>query len=276
MVGSLKLGKKAGTVLVLESALTDVLSIVGVVAMLRVATEGAVEPGQLIGGILASLLFAAVLGVLGGIGWLMILGKVRDFPNTISATIAHAFLVYGITEFLGFSGAIAVLTLGITLTNFEFMGLKRIKAINQNMEPLTPLDLAFYKEAVFLLKTYFFVYLGISIRFNEHSLSLIVGAIGLVAAIFVGRMIFVRNVMHDSDYSLRDSAMASVLAPKGLAAAVLAGVPLQYGVAGGELIRDAAYMAVLVSIAMSALLVMAFPLVPLQRLYALILKKDRA
>jgi len=74
MVEALRLSKKPATVLVLESALTDVLCIVGVFALLQVYTQGGVEPGRLVGGVLSALIFAAVIGVLGGIAiWLLVL-----------------------------------------------------------------------------------------------------------------------------------------------------------------------------------------------------------
>ena len=119
LVNSLRLSEKPATVLVLESALTDVLSIVGVFALLQIHTQGGVEPGRLAGSVMASLIFAAVIGVIGGIGWLLVLGKVRDFPNTISSTLAYVFIVYGLTEMLGFSGAIAALALGCFADQFQ-------------------------------------------------------------------------------------------------------------------------------------------------------------
>jgi potassium/hydrogen antiporter len=77
MVSALRLSEKPATVLVRESALTDVLSIVGVFALLQIHTQGGVEPGKLVSSVLAALIFAAAIGVLGGIGWLLVLGKVR-------------------------------------------------------------------------------------------------------------------------------------------------------------------------------------------------------
>ena len=68
MVNALKLGEKATTVLVLESALTDVLCIVGVFALLQVYTQDDVAAGRLIGSVIAALIFAAVIGFIGGIG----------------------------------------------------------------------------------------------------------------------------------------------------------------------------------------------------------------
>lgn len=265
MVGALKLSEKPATVLVLESALTDVLCIVGVFALLQFHTQGGLEPGRVIGSVMAALIFAAVIGVLGGIGWLLVLGKIRDFPNTISSTLAYVFIVYGITEFLGFSGAIAALALGITLTNFEKFGLHRIQQLDRKIEPLNEMDITFYREAVFLLKTYFFVYLGVSIHFGEAYLALV--ATAMVVLVFAMRLVLTRFALRADVYSLRDSAFASMMAPKGLAAAVLAALPLQAGVAGGEVIRDTTYMVVLISIALTALLVMVYSQPSVQRFY---------
>lgn len=271
MVNALRLSDKTATVLVLESALTDVLCIVGVFALLQIYMQGGVEPGKLIGSVLAALIFAAVIGLLGGIGWLLVLGKVRDFPNTISSTLAYVFIVYGLTEMLGFSGAIAALTLGISLTNYEKFGLHRIQQLDRKLEPLNDADLTFYREAVFLLKTYFFVYLGISIHFSEARLA--VAALVMVLLVFSMRLLLTRIVFQETSYSLRDAAITSMMAPKGLAAAVLAALPLQYGVASGEVIRDTTYMVVLISITFTALLVMAYPSRRVRLVYSRILNK---
>jgi NhaP-type Na+/H+ or K+/H+ antiporter len=271
MVESLGLAEKPTTVVVLESSITDVLCIVGVFALLQIYTQGSVEPGRIAGGVLAALVFAAVFGVLGGIGWLMVLGRVRDFPNTISSTLAYVFIVYGATEGLGFSGAIAALALGITLTNFEKFGLHRLQKIDQHIVPLNEMDFVFYREAVFLLKTYFFVYLGVSIRFGEFYLA--VAAIIMVLLVYGMRLVLTRFALRGEAYGLRDAAFTSMLAPKGLAAAVLATLPLQYGVAGGEVIRDTTYMVVLVSITLTALLVMAYPIPWVRSFYSRALGK---
>jgi NhaP-type Na+/H+ or K+/H+ antiporter len=271
MVGALKLSEKPATVLVLESALTDVLCIVGVFAMLQIMTQGDVAAGKVVGGVMAALIFAAVFGVVGGIGWLLVLGKVRDFPNTISSTLAYVFIVYGATEALGFSGAIAALALGITLTNFQKFGLHRIPNLDKSIEPLNEVDLIFYREAVFLLKTYFFVYLGISIHFGAIGPATV--AIVMVLLVYAMRLLLTRVVFRDPGYTLRDTALTSMMAPKGLAAAVLASLPLQYGIDGGETIRDTTYMVVLFSISLTALLVMLYPAPAVRSLYSRLLGK---
>ncbi len=271
IVNSLGLSEKPSTVLVLESALSDVLSIIGVFALLQIFLHGEVEPGRLVGEVLSAMVFAAAIGVMGGVGWLLVLGKVRDFPNTISSTLAYVFIVYGLTELLGFSGPIAALALGVTLTNFEKLGLNRIPSIDRNLVPLNEIDLAFYREAVFLLKTYFFIYLGISIQFTDMNLAIV--AVSMVFLVYAMRLFLTRFVCSDPVFSLRDASVISMMGPKGLASAVLATLPLKYGVPGGEMIRDVTYMVVLISITLTALLVIAYPRGITRRLYAKTLKK---
>ena len=271
LVHALKLSQQPATVLVLESALADVLSIVGVFALLQVHVQGGLEPGKIVGGVLAALIFAAIIGVLGGIGWMLVLGKIRDFPDTISSTLAFLFILYGVAEMLGFSGAIAALTLGITLTNYEKLGLRAIKQLDRKIEPLSDTDLSFYRESVFLLKTYFFVYLGISIRFGHVSIA--ITAAVMVVLVFMMRLALSRMVFRDAGYSRRDTAFASMMGPKGLASAVLAALPLQFHVEGGEVIRDTTYMVVLISITLSAVLVMSYQAPLVQRIYGFILGK---
>ncbi len=271
IVNTLKLSEKPTTVLVLESALSDVLSIIGVFALLQFHLHGELSPGRLVGEVLSAMIFAAVIGAVGGIGWLLVLGKVRDFPNTISSTLAYVFIVYGLTELLGFSGPIASLALGITLTNFEKFGLNRLPSIDKNLVPLNEIDKAFYGEAVFLLKTYFFIYLGISIHFGDMNLTLI--SLSMVFMVYAMRLLLTRLIFRKPVFSLRDASVISMMGPKGLASAVLATLPLKYGVPGGEMIRDVTFMVVLISISLTAVLVMSYPNGSMQRFYAKTLRK---
>ena len=64
-----------------------------------------------------------------------------------------------------------------------------------------------------------------------------------------------------------------MMAPKGLAAAVLATLPLEAGVVGGEIIRDVTYVVILVSITLTAVLVMIYPSRISQQAYSRILNK---
>lgn len=251
MVKVLKVRERAGTVMILESALTDVTCIVFTFAVLNAALQGEVHVGLMVGQTLSSLIFAAVIGVGGGIGWLLIWEKVREFPTTTFTTLASAFVLYGLAELLGFAGAIAVLAYGITLSNHEQFGLSKWFK-GRPFSGVTPLESDFYKEIVFLLKTFFFVYLGISMQFSDARLFALAVALILI---LIGLRAGLMSYILPRTIARRDVAVIAVMIPKGLAAAVLAGLPLEQGIVGGEVIQSTVYAIVLVSITLTAVFV---------------------
>ncbi len=254
LVKALRMKRKGETVLVLESAISDVLSIVLVFSLISAQMNGHIETGRIIGDVLSSLLFAIVIGLIGSIVWLLVLNTVRRFPNTLLSTFAFVFIVYGVSEFLGFSGAIGALAFGIGLTNHKrIRSLLGIKILEQReFAIITETEKVFYKEIVFVLKTFFFLYLGISIKFGEINTALT--AVVMVIFIFLCRLVITRLTM-DRNIERKDASLMSIMVPKGLAAAVLASIPLQEGMPGGEIIQDVAYLIVLISIIGTVVLV---------------------
>ena len=103
----------------------------------------------------------------------------------------------------------------------------------------------FFGEIVFLLKTVFFVYIGMSMEFADIK-SLLAG-LAITFVLFVGRIVLTRFVMPKTA-PIFDKTITSIMIPKGLAAAVLAGIPLAAGVPGGEFIRNTTYAVILFSI----------------------------
>jgi len=243
--------------LVLESALTDVLSIVLTLGLLGAATSGHLDPGHLVGRMISSLVIASVIGILAGIGWLVFLGTFPKFPNTRFSALAIAFMLYGFNEWLGYSGGIAALAFGAALASWGKPGrqvklpgfLRRI-----NGRALASPDeeqRVFWREMVFLLKTFFFLFLGLSLPVKTPQLLLPAALTTL--AIYAIRPILVWAFFRGKA-SVHEMATASILIPKGLAAAVLAGMVMLSGFPLGEPIRQFTYWAILVSIVLTTIL----------------------
>lgn len=241
----------------MESALGDVLSIVVLLALVEAATAGALNPAKMLGTIMASLLMAALIGLAGGAAWLLVLNKVRQFPNSAFTTLAMVFILYGVADEMGFSGAITALAFGATLTNYEHIGFTKLKMFQgREVGQINETDMSFFMEVLFLLKTFFFVYLGMSIRFED--IRLIGWAAALCAIVYLARVIIVRFTLIRENVSWRDLAWTSMMVPKGLVAAVLAGIPVEQGLEGAQTVRNFTYMVVLISICLTAV---AIPLV---------------
>jgi NhaP-type Na+/H+ or K+/H+ antiporter len=135
---------------------------------------------------------------------------------------------------------------------------------------VTQVESDFYREIVFLLKTFFFVYLGISMRFSDWSL--VAAALALMLLIYSARLLVTPYILPQT-ISRRDVSVVAVMVPKGLAAAVLAGLPLELEIAGGEIIQTTTYALVLVSITLTAILVTIKDRAPLRQVFDRVLER---
>lgn len=93
--------------------------------------------------------------------------------------------------------------------------------------------------------------------------------------LFVVRVPVVRLSIHKST-PISDASLMAVMIPKGLAAAVLASIPVQQGIVGGELIQDVTYAVVLFSIILTSLLVFLLDRTRLAKAYERLFSGFRA
>ena len=274
LVKQLKLQESARTILVLESALSDVLCIVFVLALIQAYSADGIRVGAIIGSIISSFTLAALLGVASALLWSVLLAKIRTIKNSMFTTPAFVFVIYGIAEVLGFSGAIAALAFGVTLANIDRFHLKTIQRfVNRGLNTFNDTEKQFFSEIVFLLKTFFFVFIGISIQFT-NGWALLFGFF-ITIVIYILRIPVVKFSIYEALPTI-DLTIMSTMVPKGLAAAVLASLPLQYGLPGGEMIRDLTYAVILTSIVLTSILIPVLEKVPaVSAFYGAIIRKGR-
>ena len=258
LVKQLKIGEKGGTILILESAFSDVLCIVFAWAFMQAIQSGSMNVGRVIGEILSSFILATVIGIIAAIFWSYVLDKMRHFKNSILTTPAFVFIVYGLNEWLGFSGAIAALAFGIGMANIDSICNKGIivKSLFKS-EPakLNDTERQLFSEVVFLLKTFFFIYIGISIKIDQL-MPILIG-LAITVVLFILRIPIVKLSVNKEKESIQteDKMFMSGIVPKGLAAAVLATVPVQRGIEGGETIQNIVFAVILFSIIFTSILV---------------------
>ena len=256
MVNQLKPSEKAATVLNLEAALSDIVCLIIAMALLESFGTGDIDPGVIAKDIALSVLGSLAIGIIVGFAWIVILKNLlSDMQNAMFTTFALAFIIYGITNLIGLNGGMAILSFGIATANYHISPIAKKSFTDRADEmSLSKSDRNFYSEIVFILQTYFFVYVGISIRFNNWYY-LLVGAI-FTALIFLTRYLTM-SCMGKKGFSKRDRRLMRVLGPKGLVAAVLSSLPLQWAQAthqpewminSCQAIQDVAYAVVLFSI----------------------------
>ena len=236
---------KTSTTLIIESAETDVFTFAIPLSILGLMLTGEMSPGTVIAQFIASLVIALIIGIGGAILWSFILTKLPTLKSTKFSTPAFLFILYGITEYLQFSGPITALSFGIAIGNLYYFEPKFIERIAPNPRIVLPKsEKSFFSEIIFLLRIFFFVFIGINLRINQPEW-LLWGALITFALVLV-RILMIRFVISRSTPVL-DKAVMSVMIPKGLGAAVMATLPLYQGVLYGEIIQAICYSIILFS-----------------------------
>ena len=252
LIKQLRIRKESQVILSVESSVNDVLSIVITIALIAAYKLGEFQLAAITGKLIASFLVAIVFGIIGAFIWAKLLNRIHAIKNAMFTTPAFVFVIFGIVEVLGFNGAIAALAFGITLGNVESIRFPVFKKpVADEPVGLTATERVFFSEVAFLLKTFFFVYLGISLKLM--SWWLIGLALILTLLVFILRIPAVKLTVSKS-IPIKDASVMAIMVPKGLAAAVLASIPFQQGLTGGELIENVTYAVILFSIIFTSLL----------------------
>lgn len=260
------------TTLFLESALSDVLSIVVAIGFMDSYRIGSLRIGPVIGQILATLILAGIFGGLAAFAWSALLRKVRGLENSIFTTPAFVFVLFGIVELLGFSGYVAAVVFGAVLGNIE--AFHRVPWLRRSLPPepitLNEQERNFLAEVVFLLKTFFFVYVGVSIKFTD--IPLVYMAVALSVLIFLIR-IPAAWIGLNRITPVRDASFVAIMTPKGLAAVVLASMPLGRQLTGGSELQSVTYSVVFISIVFTSILSFLIERTWLAKAYAFLFRQ---
>jgi cell volume regulation protein A len=227
ILAQLSAGEEVKTLLSLESIITDVLCIVVALALLEIISSNALDYASAAQNIASAFTTAIVVGFLFGLFWIGVLRKFRGRSLGYVVTLAVMFILYSFNEAIGGSGAIAVLVFGLVLGNsvelaelFKWKGEFQIDASIKKMQT----------EIAFFVRTFFFVYLGIIFNTNAFGAQVLALVGLLLLALFTGRALIVRALGEANSLMKKYSVLLMTMAPRGLAAAVLAFIPSTMGV----------------------------------------------
>ena len=245
VVSGLSVRDEIKTIVKLESALGDVLLIVSVLLLVDFHTTGAQGIGSVMMSFVTSFAVAFLIATITGALWSRLIAWMGKEPLAYMLTLGFIFLLYFMVEELHGSAAIAVLMFGLILENMQVMtdrigarlrqffgiDIKSEKFIlNQFIKNIT-------EELSFLLRTFFFVYLGMLLDFDELTWTIGLFILGMTALLLISRrllMVGFRRISRDFTEGEFQAIMAML--PRGLATAVMALLPFQTGqIAGTEL-----------------------------------------
>jgi cell volume regulation protein A len=230
------------TLLSLESILTDVLCTVGAFAVINIILSGEVSIEAALGSVGVAFGVGILVGLGFGVLWLFSLERLKGKPNSYMLTLAVLFLTYVVATLLGGSGAISALFLGLIIGNNRSIAkLLRSRAtvsIDDNVRD-------FHCQISFLIRSFFFVFTGLLFTFSSFYSAFF--GILLTFAYLGIRFIVIRIATLRSNLD-SVKTLISIMFPRGLAAAVLASLPLTMGIPNSEAFPEISFIVILSSI----------------------------
>lgn len=216
--------KESKSLLVLESTLTDALSVLTAFIVIQIiSSEKEVTLNMVMNLLFSSFSIALVFGALASILWLLVLRRLGHDSFPYMLTLATVFVLYSIVEASQASGGIAVFLFGLILGNAGRIT-EKVSAFGK--WTLSSEISSFQEEVTFFTRTFFFVFLGLVINLKGISEVLLVLSIAFIIVFLLIRWIGCKLCVPKS---IEKRFIISML-PRGLAAAVLAGLPAEKGI----------------------------------------------
>jgi cell volume regulation protein A len=236
---------------VLNSPLVIVIALVLLEVMTRGTTGGAVSTiGQAIG-----IRFAVGIGIgiAAGFFWLWILTLLEKESYSDITTLAVVFLFYFVVESINGSGVIFALVFGLILGNS--MSVTKLLRIKRTIEAPEIMK-RFHSQISFFIKTFFFIYLGLIISFNE--LRLIIFGVLLSLLLLFTRYIVVLLTSIGSGILFANSGILTTMFARGESAAVLVQIVVAAGISNASAYSDIIISILVTTVVISAIGILIF------------------
>jgi len=249
LIGRAKVSPEISSLLHIESALNGALVIVIALVILEVMTVGATEhvAPVIVKAIGMRFLIGLGIGGAAGFAWLLVLTFIEGELYDDILTLAVLFLLYLAVESLQGSGAIFALAFGLILGNgmdfARFLRTKRTSEIHNTM-------MKFHSQIYFIVKTFFFAYLGLMITFDDPNV--IVPSILLSLVLLGVRCIVVPAISIGKRRLLANTGILATMLPRGLSAAVVAEIAAISAIPNARLYPEIVIVVIATTVIISA------------------------
>jgi len=242
LIRKVKTTKEVETVLSLESILTDVLCTVGAFTAINILLSGELSLGAALGSVGIAFGVGILVGLGFGVAWLVILEKLKGKPNAYMLTLAVLFLTFVVTTNLGGNGALSALFLGLMIGNSrpiaKLLKFRTTVSIDDSVRD-------FHCQISFLIRSFFFVFTGLLFSltsFTSVFFGLFISFAFLGIRFIVVKMATVKSELHEAE------TLMTIMFPRGLAAAVLASLPLTMLGPGYQVFPEIAFIVIFTTI----------------------------
>lgn len=220
----------------LESGSNDPMAVFLTLGLTRLLVTPSASVVDLIPMFFLQMVFGALLGYgLGrGITWVINRSRLENDGLYPVLTLSLVILVYGLTEFVGGNGFLAVYLAGLVLGNSDFIHKRSL--------------MRFHDGVAWLMQIVMFLTLGLLVFPSELVAVIGVGLLVAIVLMFVARPVGVFIGLSLSKLSLREKTMVSWVGLRGAVPIILATFPLLAGVPQAEMMFNLVFFVVLTSV----------------------------
>jgi len=214
-----------GTVLNLESTLSDPVKVVACVTLIQMIMSPGLGLEDGMKDILFTFIVSAIFGIAVGLLWAEVLNLLWGRPFNYMMTLAALFPIYIASESVAGSGGgpITALAFGLTITNYRYISRRlgssrRVRVDKRRIRE-------FNQEIAFLIKAFFFVYLGLTVSL---SVEYTVIALGVVALMLGVRYYVASAAGGILNFSFGERVLSRLIFLQGTSALVLSKLPIYW------------------------------------------------
>ncbi|HXV66467.1 MAG TPA: cation:proton antiporter [Nitrosopumilaceae archaeon] len=240
LVRQLPISDDTKSMLSLESAITDILVTIIAFVLFDIMISGHFDQGLIIESFGRSVAVGLILGIGIGIPWTFLTTKLQNAQHSYMLTIGILFVIFFAEKSLDGTGALAPLIFGLMLGNKQLLS----RYLKFKIPEITT-DNPTHNQLTFLVRSFFFVFIGLLATLGRIEFIIF----GIVAAvlIYVTR-IGVVKISLGKRFSLFEKKVTTAMIPRGLAAAVVATIPLTIGLANAEVYPQIVFVIILTSV----------------------------
>jgi cell volume regulation protein A len=241
---------RVARLLEVESSATDALSVIVTMVLLDLVVSGSADISRPFIALARQLGVGVALGVIAAALLVPGIRSMRDKPHGYTIFLASMLALYGITDYFKGNGAMAVLVASLLIGNASSIVPILFPGAHGLEVTATQTTRVMQDQMAFLIKSFFFFLIGLMFPTDPKQISLAaVGVLFLMAMRVPAVLLSTRSM----GLGKKEFWFLSAAIPRGLAAGVLATLPMQYGVPGAENLAPVIFAVIVLSVLVFAI-----------------------
>lgn len=241
---------RVARMLEVESSATDALSVIVTMILIDLVVSGNADISRPFIALARQLGIGAALGVIAAALLVPGIPSMRDKAHGYTIFLASMLALYGITDYFKGNGAVAVLVASLLIGNASSIVPRLFPGAHGLEFAATETTGVMQDQMTFLIKSFFFFLIGLMFPTDLKQIAL---AAAGVLFLMVMRVPAVLLSTRSMGLGRKEFWFLSAAIPRGLAAGVLATLPMQYGVPGAENLAPVIFAVIVLSVLVFAI-----------------------